>query len=120
MSMRVANGERVCCGACEKEHLLCSSTRSCDEYAPKIGLEVHAQVASTSKMFSGGPHGYGTPPNTAVALFDAALPGTLPVLNRRCVELAVLTALTLRSKINHVSYFERKNYFYADLPVCSC
>lgn len=101
-----------------EECLPCSSTRSCD-YAPKIGLEVHAQIASTSKMFSGGPHGYGMAPNTAVALFDAALPGTLPALNRRCVELAVLTALTLRAKINHVSHFERKNYFYADLPVCN-
>ncbi|XP_041359895.1 glutamyl-tRNA(Gln) amidotransferase subunit B, mitochondrial-like isoform X2 [Gigantopelta aegis] len=81
-----------------------------------IGLEIHAQILSKSKLFSGSSTKYGAPVNTQVSFFDAALPGTLPVLNRRCVEAGVLTAMALNSKINKISKFDRKHYFYADLP----
>jgi len=81
-----------------------------------IGLEVHAQVTSNSKLFSGAPTTFGGEPNTQVSLVDAAFPGMLPVLNRICVEQAVRTGLGLKAKINLESIFERKNYFYPDLP----
>ena len=81
-----------------------------------LGLEVHAQVASNSKLFSGAAVGFGAGPNEQVALIDAAMPGMLPVLNGFCVEQAVKTGLGLKAKINHVSRFDRKNYFYPDLP----
>uniref|UniRef100_A0A672LKM1 Aspartyl/Glutamyl-tRNA(Gln) amidotransferase subunit B/E catalytic domain-containing protein n=1 Tax=Sinocyclocheilus grahami TaxID=75366 RepID=A0A672LKM1_SINGR len=78
-----------------------------------VGLEVHAQIQSTSKLFSGSRVRFLAPPNSLVSHFDASLPGTLPVLNRRCVEAAVLTGLALNRK----SLFDRKHYFYADMPV---
>jgi aspartyl-tRNA(Asn)/glutamyl-tRNA(Gln) amidotransferase subunit B len=81
-----------------------------------LGLEVHAQVASTSKLFSGAAVGFGAGPNEQVSLVDAAMPGMLPVINRRCVEQAVITGLGLKAKINTWSRFDRKNYFYPDLP----
>lgn len=81
-----------------------------------VGLEVHAQLNTESKLFSGAENTFGGVVNNCVALFDAAIPGTLPVLNRKCVELGVLTALALSCKINEVSSFDRKHYFYADLP----
>ena len=81
-----------------------------------IGLEVHAQVVSEAKLFSGAATAFGAEPNTQVSLVDAALPGMLPVLNRACVEQAVKTGLGLKARINLHSVFERKNYFYADLP----
>jgi aspartyl-tRNA(Asn)/glutamyl-tRNA(Gln) amidotransferase subunit B len=81
-----------------------------------LGLEVHAQVASKSKLFSGAAVGFGGGPNTQVSLVDAAMPGMLPVINRRCVEQAVITGLGLGAKINPWSRFDRKNYFYPDLP----
>ena len=81
-----------------------------------IGLEVHAQVASRSKLFSGASTQYGAAPNTHVSLVDAAMPGMLPVLNEFCVEQAVRTGLGLKAKINAFSRFDRKNYFYPDLP----
>ncbi|MFN3230133.1 MAG: Asp-tRNA(Asn)/Glu-tRNA(Gln) amidotransferase subunit GatB [Asticcacaulis sp.] len=81
-----------------------------------IGLEVHAQVASTSKLFSGAAVGFGAGPNEQVSLVDAAMPGMLPVLNRFCVEQAVRTGLGLKAAINRHSRFDRKNYFYPDLP----
>merc|ERR1719153_618753 len=81
-----------------------------------IGLEVHAQINTKSKMFSSAPHKFNSPVNTNVSYFDASVPGTLPVLNRRCVEAAVETALALQSDINLTSYFDRKHYFYSDLP----
>src|SRR5262252_3631114 len=81
-----------------------------------IGLEVHAQVASRSKLFSGAAVGFGAGPNEQVSLVDAAMPGMLPVLNRFCVEQAVRTGLGLRAQINKRSRFARKNYFYPDLP----
>jgi len=81
-----------------------------------IGLEVHAQVSSKAKLFSGSPTAFGAGPNSQVSLVDAAMPGMLPVINGYCVEQAVKTGLGLNAKINKVSVFERKNYFYADLP----
>ncbi|HYE47739.1 MAG TPA: Asp-tRNA(Asn)/Glu-tRNA(Gln) amidotransferase subunit GatB [Caulobacter sp.] len=81
-----------------------------------LGLEVHAQVASNSKLFSGAAVGFGAGPNEQVSLVDAAMPGMLPVLNRYCVEQAVRTGLGLKAKINLKSRFDRKNYFYPDLP----
>jgi len=81
-----------------------------------IGLEVHAQVVSEAKLFSGAATAFGAEPNTQVSLIDAALPGMLPVINGKCVEQAVRTGLGLKAEINLVSVFDRKNYFYPDLP----
>jgi aspartyl-tRNA(Asn)/glutamyl-tRNA(Gln) amidotransferase subunit B len=81
-----------------------------------LGLEIHAQVASRSKLFSGAAVGFGGGPNTQVSLVDAAFPGMLPVINRHCVEQAVISGLGLKAKINLWSRFDRKNYFYPDLP----
>src|SRR6266404_2360733 len=81
-----------------------------------LGLEVHAQVISDAKLFSGAPTTFGADPNTQVSLVDAAMPGMLPVINGRCVEQAVRTGLGLNAKINLRSVFDRKNYFYPDLP----
>ncbi len=81
-----------------------------------IGLEVHAQVVSRSKLFSGAATDFGAEPNTQVSLVDAAFPGMLPVLNGICIEQAVRTGIGLNARINLESVFERKNYFYADLP----
>ena len=81
-----------------------------------IGLEVHAQVTSKSKLFSGASTEFGAEPNTQVSLVDAAMPGMLPVINERAVEQAVRTGLGLNAQINLVSVFDRKNYFYPDLP----
>jgi aspartyl-tRNA(Asn)/glutamyl-tRNA(Gln) amidotransferase subunit B len=81
-----------------------------------IGLEVHAQVVSESKLFSGASTAFGAAPNTQVSLVDAAMPGMLPVINERAVEQAVRTGLGLKAEINMRSVFDRKNYFYPDLP----
>lgn len=81
-----------------------------------IGLEVHAQVTSQSKLFSGAATAFGAEPNTQVSLVDAAMPGMLPVPNRECIRQAVKTGLAIDAKINLWSRFDRKNYFYADLP----
>ena len=81
-----------------------------------LGLEIHAQVASKSKLFSGAAVGFGASPNEQVSLVDAAMPGMLPVINRFCVEQAVRAGLGLKAKINVWSRFDRKNYFYPDLP----
>jgi len=81
-----------------------------------IGLEVHAQVSSKAKLFSGASAEYGAGPNENVSLVDAAMPGMLPVINKYCVEQAVKTGLGLNAKINLWSRFDRKNYFYPDLP----
>ncbi|ADM08547.1 aspartyl/glutamyl-tRNA amidotransferase subunit B [Parvularcula bermudensis HTCC2503] len=86
------------------------------EWEVVIGLEVHAQVASNAKLFSGASAQYGAGPNENVSLVDAAFPGMLPVINRYCVEQAVRTGLGLNAKINLWSRFDRKNYFYPDLP----
>ncbi|MFC4234326.1 Asp-tRNA(Asn)/Glu-tRNA(Gln) amidotransferase subunit GatB [Thalassospira xianhensis] len=81
-----------------------------------VGLEVHCQVVSKSKLFSGASTTFGNDPNTNVSLVDAAMPGMLPVINEECVRQAVKTGLGLKAKINLESVFARKNYFYADLP----
>ena len=81
-----------------------------------VGLEVHAQVTAASKLFSGAAASFGAEPNTQVSLVDAAMPGMLPVLNGECVRQAVRTGLALGAEIHRFSRFDRKNYFYADLP----
>ncbi len=86
------------------------------EWEVVIGLEVHAQVTSNAKLFSGAATAFGAEPNTQVSLVDAAMPGMLPVLNRECIRQAVRTGMALEAKINRWSRFDRKNYFYADLP----
>ncbi|KAB2832448.1 MAG: Asp-tRNA(Asn)/Glu-tRNA(Gln) amidotransferase GatCAB subunit B, partial [Caedimonadaceae bacterium] len=80
-----------------------------------IGLEVHAQVISQSKLFSGAATAFGAEPNTQVSFVDAAMPGMLPVINNICVEEAIRTGLGINAQINLTSVFDRKNYFYADL-----
>ena len=81
-----------------------------------VGLEVHAQIASRAKLFSGAASAFGAAPNSHVSLFDAAMPGMLPVINEACVAQAVRTGLGLNAQINLRSVFDRKNYFYPDLP----
>src|SRR5438067_5485425 len=81
-----------------------------------VGLEVHAQVASKAKLFSGASTEFGGEPNSHVSLVDAAMPGMLPVINAACVAQAVRTGLGLKAKVNLVSVFDRKNYFYPDSP----
>ncbi len=86
------------------------------EWEIVIGMEVHAQVVSEAKLFSGASTAFGAAPNSQVSLVDAAMPGMLPVINRKCVEQAVRTGLGLKAKINARSIFDRKNYFFPDLP----
>ena len=86
------------------------------EWEVVIGLEVHAQVTSNAKLFSGASTAFGAEPNTQVSLVDAAMPGMLPVPNRECIRQAVRTGMAIEAKINRWSRFDRKNYFYADLP----
>src|SRR5215831_9106722 len=81
-----------------------------------VGMEVHAQVASAAKLFSGASAAFGGEPNSHVSLLDAAMPGMLPVINEACIAQAVRTGLGLNATINLVSVFDRKNYFYPDLP----
>jgi len=81
-----------------------------------IGMEVHAQVLSNAKLFSGAATAFGAEPNSQVSFVDAAMPGMLPVINEECVRQAVRTGLALGAQINLYSVFDRKNYFYADLP----
>ncbi len=87
-----------------------------NQYEVVIGLEVHAQVTSESKLFSTSATKFGAKPNTQVSLVDAAFPGMLPVINEYCVKQAIKTGIGLKAKINKRSVFDRKNYFYADLP----
>jgi aspartyl-tRNA(Asn)/glutamyl-tRNA(Gln) amidotransferase subunit B len=86
------------------------------EWEVVIGLEVHAQVTSNAKLFSGAATDFGAEPNTQVSLVDAAMPGMLPVPNRECIRQAVRTGMAIDARINKWSRFDRKNYFYADLP----
>ena len=90
--------------------------RNGKKYEVVIGLEVHAQVLSESKLFSSSSTKFGAEPNTQVSLVDAAFPGMLPVINEFCIKQAIKTGLGLNAKINLRSIFDRKNYFYADLP----
>ena len=91
-------------------------TRNNNKYEVIIGLEVHAQVLSESKLFSTSSTKFGSEPNTQVSLVDAAFPGMLPVINEHCIKQAIKTGIGLKAKINKRSIFDRKNYFYADLP----
>jgi len=91
-------------------------SRNNNNYEVVIGLEVHAQVTSNSKLFSSSSTKFGAEPNTQVSLVDAAFPGMLPVINEFCVRQAIKTGIGLKAKINNKSVFDRKNYFYADLP----
>src|ERR1700709_2965349 len=81
-----------------------------------VGLEVHAQVNSQAKLFSGASTAFGAEPNSQVSLVDAAMPGMLPVINAECVRQAIRTGLGLKAQINLKSVFDRKKYFYPDLP----
>ena len=86
------------------------------EWEVVIGLEVHAQVTSNAKLFSGASTEFGAEPNAQVSLIDAAMPGMLPVPNAECIRQAVRTGMAIEAQINKYSRFDRKNYFYADLP----
>ncbi|MBX9885324.1 MAG: Asp-tRNA(Asn)/Glu-tRNA(Gln) amidotransferase subunit GatB [Novosphingobium sp.] len=86
------------------------------EWEVVVGLEVHAQISTSAKLFSGAATAFGAEPNTQVSLVDAAMPGMLPVPNRECIRQAVRTGLAIDAQINKWSRFDRKNYFYADLP----
>ncbi|MDB5511480.1 MAG: glutamyl-tRNA(Gln) amidotransferase, subunit, partial [Enterovirga sp.] len=87
-----------------------------DDWEVVVGMEIHAQVTSRSKLFSGASTSFGAPPNEHVSLVDAAMPGMLPVINSECVAQAIRTGLGLKAQINLRSVFDRKNYFYPDLP----
>ena len=90
-----------------------------EKFRVKIGLEIHARILSNTKIFSSADTStlVNTSPNLKASFFDGAFPGTMPTLNKRCVEAAILTGLALNCKINSLSYFERKHYFYPDLPL---
>jgi len=90
--------------------------RATGDWEVVIGMEVHAQVTSQAKLFSGASTEFGGEPNSHVSLVDAAMPGMLPVINAECVRQAVRTGLGLKARINLKSVFDRKNYFYPDLP----
>src|SRR5512143_60032 len=92
------------------------SAEAIARYEPVIGLEVHVQLATRTKIFCGCPTSFGAPPNTNVCPVCLALPGALPVLSRQAVELAIEAALALNCRVNPRSIFARKNYFYPDLP----
>src|SRR3954462_11948546 len=99
--------------AAQKSNLIKGAT---GDWEVVIGMEVHAQVTSNAKLFSGASTEFGGAPNDHVSLVDAAMPGMLPVINRECVRQAVRTGLGLKARINLKSVFDRKNYFYPDLP----
>ena len=86
------------------------------QYETVIGLEVHCQLSTQSKLFSGSSIAFGAEPNTQASIFDLALPGTLPVLNKQAVAMAVKFGLAIGAEIGKHSVFDRKNYFYPDLP----
>src|ERR1700730_1564341 len=92
------------------------SAEAIARYEPVIGLEVHVQLATRTKIFCGCPTSFGAPPNTNVCPVCMGLPGALPVLSRQAVELAIEAAIALNCKVNLRSIFARKNYFYPDLP----
>jgi len=96
-----------------KSNLIAGAT---GDWEVVIGMEVHAQVASASKLFSGSSTSFGADPNSHVSLVDAAMPGMLPVINKECVAQAIRTGLGIKAAINLKSVFDRKNYFYPDLP----
>src|SRR5436305_12691127 len=99
--------------AAQKSNLIKGAT---GDWQVVIGMEVHAQVASSAKLFSGASTEFGGAPNDHVSLVDAAMPGMLPVINAECVRQAVRTGLGLKAQINLKSVFDRKHYVYPDLP----
>src|SRR3954466_15787820 len=101
---------------CDGQTMETAKAKLIQGYEVIVGLEVHAQVSSNAKLFSGASTAFGGAPNDHVSLVDAAMPGMLPVINRECVNQAVRTGLGLKAKINLTSRFDRKNYFYPDLP----
>src|SRR5262249_7807933 len=107
-----ASGERMSAAA-KKSKLINGTT---GDWEVVVGMEVHAQVASNAKLFSGASTAFGGSPNSHVSLVDAAMPGMLPVINQACIDQAVRTGLGLKARINLTSVFDRKNYFYPDLP----
>ncbi|KAJ3017067.1 hypothetical protein HKX48_003748 [Thoreauomyces humboldtii] len=104
------------CHPTSSRRLLASESSSSPAWETVIGLEVHAQLSTTTKLFSPAPLASNASPNTSVDPFDAAIPGSLPLLNSECVRKAVVTALALNSNVQLVSSFDRKHYFYGDLP----
>ncbi|XP_027199217.2 glutamyl-tRNA(Gln) amidotransferase subunit B, mitochondrial [Dermatophagoides pteronyssinus] len=94
----------------------CKAEKYLDKYEPVIGLEVHAQILSDSKLFSSASTNFTSRPNSQATYFDVSLPGTLPVLNRKCVLAAIKTGLALNCRISNKSTFDRKHYFYGDMP----
>src|ERR1044071_593688 len=100
-------------GASKSSHFIKGET---GDWEVVVGMEVHAQVTSKAKLFSGASTEFGGEPNTHVSLVDAAMPGMLPVINEECVKQAIRTGLGLNAKVNPKSVFDRKNYFYPDLP----
>src|SRR5262249_47083595 len=109
---RQASGERMSAPA-RNSKLINGAT---GDWEVVVGMEVHAQVASNAKLFSGASTAFGGRPNSHVSLVDAAMPGMLPVINEECVRQAIRTGLGLKARINLKSVFDRKNYFYPDLP----
>jgi len=87
-----------------------------NQYEIVIGCEIHAQIATKSKLFSRSATKFGAPQNSQTSFIDAAMPGMLPTINKKAVELAIKTGLGINATINKKSIFDRKNYFYADLP----
>jgi aspartyl-tRNA(Asn)/glutamyl-tRNA(Gln) amidotransferase subunit B len=101
---------------CNKVFTKIFSTQAYTEWKSVIGLEIHAQILTKTKLFSAAENSFAKEINSCVALLDLAMPGCLPVLNKKCVEAGVKTALALNCCINEVSMFDRKHYFYSDLP----
>src|SRR5438874_10634353 len=110
--MRVVRRD-VAMDAATKSKLIKGAT---GDWEVVIGMEVHAQVTSQAKLFSGASTAFGGEPNSHVSLVDAAMPGMLPVINEECIKQAIRTGLGLKARINLKSVFDRKNYFYPDLP----
>ncbi|CAH8527428.1 unnamed protein product [Schistosoma guineensis] len=93
-----------------------TQTTRITNYIPLIGLEIHAQLSVHNKLFTYVPYSFGAPPNTQLGLHDVAIPGSMPILNRHCLELAIIASIGLNCKINSITNFDRKHYFYTDLP----
>ncbi|CAH8538841.1 unnamed protein product [Schistosoma rodhaini] len=93
-----------------------TQTTRITNYIPLIGLEIHAQLSVPNKLFTYVPYSFGAPPNTQLGLHDVAIPGSMPILNRHCLELAIIASIGLNCNINSITHFDRKHYFYTDLP----
>ncbi|XP_063987650.1 glutamyl-tRNA(Gln) amidotransferase subunit B, mitochondrial [Diachasmimorpha longicaudata] len=115
-SLSTIRSRSFTCGKLRTRAFATQVEKQSEKWKSVIGLEIHAQISTASKLFSGASTDFGEPVNSCVSFFDCATPGTLPVLNKKCVEAGVLAALALSSQLNEVSLFDRKHYFYADLP----